>query len=409
MPESFSPFVFMTCPRDSVGALKSEVAARFPDFRFSYSRGGFLTWRVGDSLAEERKVRLDVGAMRLIFPRCVIHSLGKIGGKTCELDRSAMLDEAVRLAKTFPTERYGDFRRVHVWEPDGEKSAPRGILQGVIPTNGRTSAGANTTGTSGAAPRGILQTSRGKEPGLSVLARALQQDLVERLAPSEPLLDAETEAALGDLCLDVIPVAPKEWWVGFHYASDFHSRYPGGLIPLEMPTDAASRAWLKFEEGLRWSGFPIAIGSRCADIGSSPGGGSQALLARGAEVLGVDPAEMAPQVLQNPNFTHLRGRISQLKRKNFLKTRWVIADMNVAPSYTLDVLEEFLVGEAHRGPAAPNVRGALFTLKLFDWGLAGHLPEYLRRIKSFGFTRLKVRQLTFNHREVMVCATRKRD
>ena len=370
MTEPFSPFLFMCTQRGSVDVLKREVAARFPDFRFSYSRGGFLTWRVGESLSEERKIRLNARSLRLVFSRCAIHSLGKIGGKGYSGDLSALREDLRQLVSTFPKERFGPFRRIHVWEPDAEACGARGF-----------------------------------EPGVTSEARELRQSLLPLFPTAEP----EAEAAEGDLCFDLVILDPKEWWIGFHFASDFHSRYPGGLVPLELPTDAASRAWLKFEEGLRWSGFPIQIGSRCADIGASPGGGSQTLLARGAEVLGVDPAEIAPQVLQNPNFTHLRGKIGQLKRKNFLKTRWVITDMNVAPSYTLDVLEELLSSGENREniPPAPNVRGALFTLKLFNLDLAREIPDYIRRVKSWGFNRVSVRQLTFNRREVMVSALKK--
>ena len=73
-------------------------------------------------------------------------------------------------------------------------------------------------------------------------------------------------------------------------------------MPLELPQDAVSRAWLKMEEALRWSQLPIPRGARVADIGSAPGGASQALLAHGLLVTGIDPAEMAPSVLKNPPF-----------------------------------------------------------------------------------------------------------
>ena len=219
------------------------------------------------------------------------------------------------------------------------------------------------------------------------------------LGPDARRLDAPGE--LGEVVLDVVMVEEDEWHVGFHRVSDPHSRYPGGLFPLALPTDAASRAFLKFEEGLRWAQFPIGVGSRCVDIGSAPGGGSQALLARGAFVLGVDPAEMDPRVLANPNFTHLRGKINQLKRKLFRKSRWFLTDMNVAPSYTLDALEEIVLREE------VAARGLLFTLKFFEWKLADELPEYLSRVKSWGFNHVKARQLQYNRQEIMVAALKK--
>ena len=75
--------------------------------------------------------------------------------------------------------------------------------------------------------------------------------------------------------------------------------------------------------------------------------------------------------------------------------------MNVAPNYTLDALEELV---ARDDVAA---RGLLFTLKLFDWKLADHIPEYLARVKSWGFNVVKARQLLFNRQEIMVAALKK--
>ena len=129
-----------------------------------------------------------------------------------------------------------------------------------------------------------------------------------------------------------------------------HLRIPsvaGGIIPLELPPHAVSRAWLKMEEALRWSQLPMEPGSRCVEIGSSPGGASQALLDRGLIVIGVDPAEMDPAVAAHPNFTHLRKRASEVRRKEFRKVRWLTADMNVAPNYTLDAVEDRPASSQH--------------------------------------------------------------
>ena len=248
---------------------------------------------------------------------------------------------------------------------------------------------------------------RGFEPGLTesdfrlwtTILDAAPKEARDNLTKNSARLDAP--APIGALCLDVVVVAENEWFVGVHRATDYHSRYPGGLVLPQLPTDAASRAFLKFEEGLRWSDFPIGVDANCVDIGAAPGGGSQALLARGAQVLGVDPAEMAPNLLEHPNFTHLRGKINQLKRKYFRHSRWFITDMNVAPSYTLDALEELVTREDI------SARGLLFTLKFFDWKFADETPSYISRIKGWGFNVVKARQLQFNRQEIMIAALKK--
>jgi 23S rRNA (cytidine2498-2'-O)-methyltransferase len=141
----------------------------------------------------------------------------------------------------------------------------------------------------------------------------------------------------------------------------------------------------------------------CAEIGAAPGGASQALLGRGLHVLGIDPAEIAPTVLAHPNFTHLRRRANQVRRKELGRVEWLTADMNVAPNYTLSVVEDLV---SH---PAIHVRGMLLTLKLFEWKLADELPDYLERIRGWGFSDVRARQLQHNRQEVTVAALREEE
>jgi 23S rRNA (cytidine2498-2'-O)-methyltransferase len=201
--------------------------------------------------------------------------------------------------------------------------------------------------------------------------------------------------------LDCVLVAPGEWWIGHHRVGSITSSWPGGMLNLELPANAVSRAWLKMEESLRWSQLPIPRGARVAEIGSAPGGSSQALLARGFHVTGVDPAEMAPTVLEHPRFTHVRRRSTQVRRRDFRKIRWLTVDMNVAPNYTLDATEELV---AH---PEISIRGMILTLKFPDWSLAAHVPEYLARIKSWGYNLIRARQLQHNRREICIAALQK--
>ena len=173
------------------------------------------------------------------------------------------------------------------------------------------------------------------------------------------------------------------------------------MMPMELPPDAVSRAWLKMEEALRWSQMPIPKAARCAEIGAAPGGASQALLARGLHVLGVDPAEMDPVVLGHPRFQHIRRRAVQVPRRDFRKVRWLTADMNVAPNFTLDVIEGIVTYPE------VNIRGMLLTLKLPEWNLAEQVPEYLDRVRGWGYNIVRARQLQHNRREFCVAALQK--
>ena len=115
-------------------------------------------------------------------------------------------------------------------------------------------------------------------------------------------------------------------------------------------------------------------------------------------MLGVDPAEMAPIVLANPNFRHLRGRTTELPKKEFRKIRWLASDMNVAPNYTLDAVEDIVMNKQ------VSIRGLILTLKLVEWDLAWNIPQYLERIRSWGFNVIKARQLQHNRQEICVAA-----
>ena len=144
--------------------------------------------------------------------------------------------------------------------------------------------------------------------------------------------------------------------------------------------------------------FPLEAGDQFIEIGSSPGGASEALLKRGLSVVGIDPAEMDPAILAHPRFTHIRKRGHEVRRREFAKARWLAADLNVAPSYTLDTVEAIVT---HRGV---NIRGLILTLKLPEWNLAEQIPEYLDRVRSWGYDNVRARQLQYDRQEICVAA-----
>lgn len=345
------PFLFITCQIGAEGAVKAELARQWPDFRFAYSRPGFLTFKLpeGQELADDFP-------LRSVFARAYGFSLGKAVG-TSDDERAQRVWQAV--------ERRG-FEQLHVWPRDT------------------------------AAPG-----DHGYEPGLTPAAVAADEAL-RRHAPADALIGEHTRppARQRQLVLDCVLVAADEWWFGYHRARSFTSRWPGGLSNLELPADAVSRAYLKMAEALAWSRLPLRPGDTCAEIGCAPGGASQCLLRHGLRVLGVDPAAMPEELLSNPNFAHLRKRGSEVRRREFRGVRWLMADMNVAPSYTLDTVEAIVTHQA------TNVRGLLLTLKLPSWDLAAEVPSYVRRVRGWGYARVRARQLQFNRQEICLAATR---
>jgi 23S rRNA (cytidine2498-2'-O)-methyltransferase len=202
--------------------------------------------------------------------------------------------------------------------------------------------------------------------------------------------------------LDVVVLAPGEWWIGYHRAVRRHERWAGGAIPIALPEHAVSRAYAKLVEALTWSDLPLAPEDECVEIGCAPGGASQALLDRGLFVTGIDPAEVDPAVLAHPRFRHLKKRGKDVRRKEFEGVRWLVADMNIAPEATLDEVDAIVT------QPGITIRGMILTLKLSDWKLAARLPEFIARVHGWGYGDVRTRQLTTGGQEVCLVALKRK-
>jgi 23S rRNA (cytidine2498-2'-O)-methyltransferase len=346
-------FVFVATQAGVERALKNDVAREHPDLRFAFSRPGFLTFRLPELPPHGDFV------LRSVFARTWGYSLGKVGGS----DDTQLAAEAWRLAgEQLPN---GPLRHVHVWLRDR-----------------------------------ALPGDEGYDAAPDELARSLGALLVANRPERNELTAVNTIAAADELVLDCALVERQEWWLGWHRAASPELRWPGGVPPIALPPRLISRAYLKIVEALDWSELPIRPGDRCVEIGSSPGGSCLALLERGLLVTGLDPAEMDPEVLAHPNFTHVRARAKDVKRSVFRDCRWLVMDANVAPNYTLDTLDGVLT----QGGARPEA--LVLTLKLTDPALAERLPAIAERIRRYGYRRVRMRQLAFNRQEVCAVVDR---
>lgn len=349
-PATTPAFIFATCQVGAESALKSEIARTHPGFHFAYSRPGFLTFKLppGQPLAEDFE-------LRSVFARAWGFSLGKV--------KAESLDEAG--AAVWQTAGEMPYQALHVWQRDVAAIGQRSFEPHVTP------------------------------------AALAAEEAIRRQAENRTLAAPLARVAEpGQRVLDCVLVEPHEWWIGWHIANGGDSGHPGGLRQLHVPEGIVSRAYIKMQEALAWSGLPIVPGQVCVEIGCAPGGASQALLEHGLAVVGIDPAEVDSTVLAHPNFTHVRKRGADVRRREFRGVQWLAADMNVAPDYTLDTIEAIVTHEA------VNVRGLLLTLKLLDWKLAEQLPGYLQRVRGWGYQQIAARQLAHNRQEVCVTALR---
>jgi 23S rRNA (cytidine2498-2'-O)-methyltransferase len=350
-----SRFLFAVCQRGAEEALKRDVARSRPGFHLAFSRPGFVTFKLPEDAPAEGDVDLPA-----VFARTQGYSLGHVRGTAAESLAAEVWQLAVGL----------EIQQIHVWQRD------------------RTVPGDNEF-----------------EPGITPLAAEVGR-IIAAAAPADGEtareLPVNRTARAGECVLDCVLVEPDQWWIGHHRASSPPSRWPGGTPRLELPPHAVSRAYLKMQEALLWSRLPLRAGDNCVEIGSAPGGSCQALLDRGLTVTGLDPAEMDETVLAHPNFTHVRARGADLKRREFRSTRWLMVDSNVAPKHTLDTVQHIVTNRQVR------VRGMLLTLKLSNWDLADAVPDYVQRVRSWGYRYVDARQLAFNRQEITLAALRTR-
>ena len=385
-------FIFVTCQIGAEAALKAELARDRPTFRFAYSRPGFLTFK----LPPDHGLH-DTCELGAVFARAAGFSLGKATGATA----------AERAATVWQQAGERPYTRLHVWQrtkrlvASGQGPGARGQSESDLSEDETVETLQSPPPLS---PGGILATAdeTAAEAEQAILALWPTAPASSSLATSHwPLATAPSPGVAtrpGDLVLDCVLVEPEQWWLGFHRAHDVPSCRPGGLFLDPLPPEAVSRAYLKMEEALAWSRLPVRRGDVCVEIGSAPGGSAQALLRRGARVIGIDPADMDERVLAEPNFAHWKKRGADVRRREFRTVRWLMADMNVAPQYTLDTVEAIVIHES------VHVAGLLLTLKLLDWSLAAEIPKYLDRIRSWGFKEVLARQLHHNRHEICVAA-----
>ncbi|MBX3422681.1 MAG: SAM-dependent methyltransferase [Pirellulaceae bacterium] len=345
-------FAFLVCQPGTEAVLKREFASPSHDYRLAFSRPGLLTLKANEGRPGQP---LALPAHPLI--RRAGWVLGQIRGGIAQ----PMLERVLELATAHGlADSQTD---MHVFQRDSN-----------LPGHG------------------------GFEPGITPLA----EEIAHQLGKIWPVAVAVNgDCVIGQQILNVIIVEPDYWIVGQHTACDTIDCWPGGVARIIEPELMVSRAYLKMAEAIRWSQLSLQAGDAIVEIGSAPGGATQCLLDMGLRVTGVDPAEMDPSILEHPRFTHWRSKAAGVKRRGYREFRWLAADANVAPNYTLDLVEDIVNYPTSR------LEGLLLTLKLPSFDLLEHLEDYVKRIRSWHMERVQVRQLAHNRRELCVVAARK--
>ncbi len=212
---------------------------------------------------------------------------------------------------------------------------------------------------------------------------------------------AGTPAQAGDVVVTTVERGQQRF-VGVHVQRPGLSPDPGGDPRLQIPDNAPSRAWLKFEEAARLFDLHVDPDDVVVEVGCSPGGMTRALLDRGALVTGIDPNAMDAGILENrARFRHLRCSAQAVDVLQLPgPVRLLVVDVNQRPNAAISSIEAI----AQR--TRRDLRAALLILKLGDWGHVSELPQWLERIGRLLAMPVRATQLPANRQELCVFASR---
>jgi 23S rRNA (cytidine2498-2'-O)-methyltransferase len=171
------------------------------------------------------------------------------------------------------------------------------------------------------------------------------------------------------------------------------SDWPGGRLRLAHSPAQISRSEFKLEE--LFSLYDIESGGTGLDLGASPGGWTRILLRHNYHTVhAVDPADLAPVLVDDPGVIHHRTTAGEFLRNTRERFDIVVNDMKMVPELSAQVM----VDAADR----LNPGGyAIVTLKL---DAPDAVNQVDRALKTFG-TRYDVvfaRQLQHNRHELTV-------
>jgi 23S rRNA (cytidine2498-2'-O)-methyltransferase len=351
-----SQFALFTCQAGAELALKRELTEADARWVPAFARPGVVTMKnTGELLDDSSQLP------PMVFPRTKSLSIGRVTGQSLN-EIVASLWQLLAESQ-IPDKRFS----LHVWERERQ-----------------------------------LPGEMDYEPGITLLAEEARAAIITA-APAERLYD-DSVARIGGRALDIVIVEPNEWMVGWHKVAQRTDRWPGGMLPIDVSENVISRAYLKLAEAIAWSQLPTARQDIWVELGCAPGGACQYLLENGFRVVGVDPAEVDPWLYEDKNFAHYKMRAADVPRSDFAGARWIAADLNVAPRYTLDAVESIVSSRA------VSIRGLVLTLKLTGWHLATpeRLKAYAKRVQSWGFKDVRMRQLVHNRQEICLVAMRSR-
>ena len=118
------------------------------------------------------------------------------------------------------------------------------------------------------------------------------------------------------------------------------SSWAGGMRRFARNETTASRAEFKILEALELIGRELPPKGRALDLGAAPGGWTRVLAEKGLSVVAVDPASLAPEVLELKNVSHFRGTSQQYLLEPREKFDVIVNDMKLDIGESARVMSE---------------------------------------------------------------------
>lgn len=158
------------------------------------------------------------------------------------------------------------------------------------------------------------------------------------------------------------PVAPLGAWTLLDrdhllLSTECSSPFPDGQVPfVEDRVQPPNRAYLKLWEALTLARDRPGPGTHCLDLGAAPGGWSWVCASLGAEVVSIDRAALAPQVLATGRVAHRCGDAFGLGAEQVGEVQWILSDLAAYPERLLELARYW-------ADARPKAN-MIFTIKL---------------------------------------------
>jgi 23S rRNA (cytidine2498-2'-O)-methyltransferase len=168
--------------------------------------------------------------------------------------------------------------------------------------------------------------------------------------------------------------------------------WPAGAAPVPDDHTPPSRAYRKLEEAFQWMNAAPGPGETCVDLGAAPGSWTLMAARRGAQVLAVDRAPLAPNVARAPGVTAVAGNAFTYEPRR--PVDWLLCDVVCEPARAIALVDDWL--------SARRCRNLVVTIKFKgrdQYGALADLDPIFARV-SAAFARVK--HLATNKNEVTV-------